>query len=62
MTDEQDAIDAGPATTEGAPAATIARLPSADRGQDLRVIEARLFATDTPLSVEALAETLPVDA
>lgn len=42
--------------------ATITRLPSADRGDALRIIEARLFASPEPLGVADLADTLPDDA
>lgn len=37
----------------------IARLPSADRGQALRIIEARLFAASEPLSTRELEALLP---
>jgi len=40
------------------PSATISRLPSADRGQALRILEARLFAATKPLTPSELSETL----
>ncbi|MEL6297634.1 MAG: SMC-Scp complex subunit ScpB [Pseudomonadota bacterium] len=55
--DTADGVDGRPP----ADASTIARLPSADRGRDLRIIEARLFASEAPLSADALSETLPPD-
>lgn len=40
----------------------IAMLPSADRRADLRIIEARLFASDTPLGEAELAEAISEEA
>ncbi|MEO0730446.1 MAG: SMC-Scp complex subunit ScpB, partial [Pseudomonadota bacterium] len=41
---------------------TIARLPSADRAEALRIIEARLFASSNPLSSKELQTLLPEGA
>lgn len=43
-------------------ATTITRLPSADRGDALRIIEARLFASVEPLGAADLAVSLPEEA
>jgi segregation and condensation protein B len=40
------------------PPGTIAHLPSADRGEKLRILEALLFAASEPLSTETLARHL----
>ena len=48
---------AGPARAS----ANISRLPSADRGQALRILEARLFAAPEPLKLQDLAETFEAE-
>jgi len=42
--------------------ANVAALPSADRGESLRIVEALLFAASEPLDEEFLAKHLPGDA
>ena len=40
----------------------VTRLPSADRGEKLRILEALLFASDVPLDEATLGERLPDDS
>lgn len=44
------------------PFSNVTRLPSADRGEKLRILEALLFASDEPLDEAALGERLPDDS
>jgi segregation and condensation protein B len=48
-----------PMTADQPPETTIARLPSAERGDALRIVEARLFASPEPLGAGDLADFLP---
>lgn len=53
-----DAASKPPASAEPRPNGTIAHLPSADRGEKLRILEALLFAAAEPLSVDTLSRHL----
>ena len=44
------------------PFSNVTRLPSADRGEKLRILEALLFASDEPLDEATLGERLPDDS
>ena len=61
MTDNPDTGSDGQYSGSGLPG-NIAQLPSADRRQALRVIEARLFAAAEPLTTSDLADSLGQEA
>ncbi|MCB1510042.1 MAG: SMC-Scp complex subunit ScpB [Hyphomicrobiaceae bacterium] len=62
-TPNPDAPSPAPPAPRGRPLPSeIATLPSADRRSDLRIIEARLFASDTPLTEADLATSVSPEA